>query len=440
MSQDKEPPSISLQAGDRLMVERGAARPPVQGQVSPQSGTYQVRLFREGKDQGLITYKDEKGQAQAVTLSRENPTLKLEGSGKDASVEISRAAGMNAGDYIPRLDIRTENPVKVVGSFTSAAESTQKTIVAINPVALANVSITKEKGGSEFNVTTPEDAISESDEKNKNYANPALLLKLKGQSTYTVAAEKGSPGIQFVNPRDKGAEMFVLNGKESLADNQKRFAPFAEATKQSVIATMGNKKATPAEKGALGIPAAIPEEKAPTLSDAEKKEVRTEGQKLSQLLGNIGRSRDSTNDGNRIDENPAFKPFFDEANSVAAGFANKGSASPDTIRRMDTALDKLIEQADKLSKTNRGLGNSLKEKLEKAKDSFGRIRELGTPKEPKKTGMAEGGGMSKDLLAAAREAVDPMIRGQKAETRTDGSPDAPRQVGNPLSNSGERAV
>ncbi|MFO0389360.1 MAG: hypothetical protein ACK502_06540 [Alphaproteobacteria bacterium] len=425
--------TITLNKGDRIVLERGGARSPVQGQINPEGGEFRIRLLKDGKDAGLVTYTDDKGQERAVTLNNENATLTLVGDGKNASIEIPSTVGINAADYIPRLNIQTDNPVTVTGggAFIQASESTQTARVVTTSLNVTG--LTKNKDNT---FSAREDLLTEDKEK-------SMLFKLmQDQSTTTLKVESESAGIQFIDKNGEGAELFLLNGKEPMNENLARLDALQTTTKRTADTAWKENDAATQKK--LGTPRTTPQTNtsskkdtaAPTLSLEERQKVRASGEAIINELAGIRNMRVDSSKDIKLRDLPEFKPLLDDVGKAAKSFSD-GAPTADKIKTLDDAIDKLSEQAETLS--NRGVKSSLKKELKNLKSSYGDIRELSAPKDKdKKTGY--GGTLPDNVRSAALAAVDPMIRTQKAESRTDGSPDAPITARNSLPTGSNRTV
>lgn len=420
--------TINLQDGDKLVLESGPGGRPMPGQRISPGGEYSVRLFRKEKDMGLVTYADDQGNMRILNLHNENPTLTLTGKSENASVEIPAHSGIEATDFIPKLNIQTDSPLLVKGgAFVSAAGSTQEAIVPITATGLASVTITRNKTSGDTFVVDAE-ALMENGETDKRFATNTLLLKLmQDQGRSMVAVERDSAGITFINKNDDNAALLTIDGIEPPEATKAQFASFQQNTKSAMEKAWADKDVAAIDK--LGLPKATPAADRPTratetppreFSLKERTQVRQEGNDVINALNRIGNTRLS--DGTTLRESEMFKADFHEAHKAAQDFANTGVPTPAKIERLDNAIDALAVKAEETANI------SIKRSVEKIKDGYERIRELGNPpqheKDPKSARVDD---LSEDVLAAARGAVDPIIgRGQKPEERVDGSPDAPR--------------
>ncbi len=427
-------PKISLNAGDRLVLERGGPRPPVDGQINPAGGEYRIRIFRNGKDAGLATYTDDQNREQPIMLSGDNPTLTLTGNAKDASVEIPSYVGINSADYVPRLNIQTENPPIITGgAFIQARESTQVARVISTPLGVSG--LTKNKDNT---FVIDAETLTETPQK-------SLLMKLmQEQSRIPVTIEEGSAGVSFINKNDKGAELLTLDGRQSANDNFERFKQFRKDTKKA--ADEAWKENDKQKQKDLGTARATPEKRASNkeiknnLSLEERQEVRAKSDEMIREISSFRNKRYDSAKDIKLGKVPEFDSLLDEAGKIARSFSD-GAPTTEKIEKMDAAIDKITEQAEKIPDEKRGFRDKLKQDLKKFKDSYDNLREMNTKLEPKKADKKTGySPISDDVKKAALAAVDPNIRGQEAQFRPTGSTVAPSTTRNPLSSSTDRTV
>ncbi len=98
---------ITLHEGDRAVFER--ARTSIG--APPQ---WDVRLFRDEQDMGI-----------AATINRDG-TLVVNGNAKNARIEIPQTVGQNRRDQTPQLDLKTDNPVIIIGGDFVLGEGTAR--------------------------------------------------------------------------------------------------------------------------------------------------------------------------------------------------------------------------------------------------------------------------------------------------------------------------
>lgn len=224
-----------------------------------------VILERDGNDLKVRIGINDIG----VSVKR-GDTLVVRGGGIGNSLTVNDDA-----KFIPRISVETEAPLRIAGSFTTAAESKQIAEVDITPVALTDMkgvdkprSINKEKDAQtgaqirvpKYELSTPGKNLKEWGSFDSDLPARARYVEYyKDGKKYMAAVEAQGGRIDFVNGKDGDQRLMTLDGRD-LTDTTEMRAKRARNDAMAQVAGVLNRAnkqndtAYVAAKARLGIP------------------------------------------------------------------------------------------------------------------------------------------------------------------------------------------
>ncbi|MGE0753972.1 MAG: hypothetical protein AB7L92_02290 [Alphaproteobacteria bacterium] len=464
----QDPPKIELASKDALVLERATRAP---GQIKiPEGGQFNIRLYRDGKDQGLLVErKNAAGESEliatgspearalgkdefdallekpAFALSKENPVLEVTGSGADNTVSIPRNVGLEKSDYIPRLSIQTQKPLMISGgAFISDSSSTQSAQFP-NAEEAKKAKARQNMSDSGGRLAENLDELKEQyEEKRYSLGDPTRFLKLLEES-HDIAESVSRRGSvdkdeaqklkdNFTQMRTQAQGMQISTNRESVEASEQIQKSISKLSGGNDFRTL-EKQATPANRRG-GTP--------PNEGAMDRQEMRTQGLSVANQLGSLIRDVDRKTD--RYKSVPEFRKTLEAAQDIATRISQSGAPTRDQMEKLQDKMDSLNEQAATLIKNDHSFGMSVQTKLQAVtgSPSYQKLMESAKPDadknkdgEKKKQAMAESPNtIPEHVLAQARAAVDPSISGQEANAADRGNTNKMANVGgNMVSNS-----